>query len=209
MGNKTGRSEWPGRGFTAGLFPMKLHHYSFVYALLLLRAFSAEPKTIVNAGDGLSYVWVPQGKFEIGCPGDDSFECFGNELPRHEVTLTHGYWIGQTEVTQAASLRVMNSNPSTFRGARLPVKHVSWDKATTYCARIGMRLPTEAEWEWAARAGKKSSGYGPLDELHQFAWYRGNSKEQTHEVTQFHTEPHFRRAGAAGLQISSRCRGRS
>jgi formylglycine-generating enzyme required for sulfatase activity len=136
--------------------------------------------TRVNAKDGLTYVWIPAGSFMMGCsPGDN--ECGDDEKPPHEVNITKGFWIGQTEVTQEAYEKVTGKKLSNYKGARFPVEQVTWTDAQSYCGRAGMRLPTEAEWEYAARAGSTQSLYG---ELSAIAWHEGNSGVGTHEVGQ-------------------------
>ena len=81
-------------------------------------------ETKVNPKDGLTYVWILRGTFQMGCSPGDS-KCYGGENPAHTVTITKGFWMGQTEVTQAAYQRVVGSNPSYIKGDRLPVVHVS------------------------------------------------------------------------------------
>jgi formylglycine-generating enzyme required for sulfatase activity len=138
---------------------------------------AAQAKTKANPRDGLTYVWIPPGTFQMGCSPNDS-ECNRNETP-HSVRLTKGFWIGQTPVTQAAYKKVVGSNPSAFKGDQLPVETVSWDDAQAYCKAVAMRLPTEAEWEYAARGGSPAARYAPLA---QVAWYSANSDATTHEV---------------------------
>ena len=133
-----------------------------------------------NPKDGLRYVWIPPGTFTMGCSTGDS-ECDGDEIPAHQVTITKGFWLGQTEVTQAAYRRVVGTDPSHFKGASLPVERVSWDEAQAYCQAVGGRLPTEAEWEDAARAGSARNRYEDIDRI---AWYGSNSGSRTHEVAQ-------------------------
>ncbi|HTD21277.1 MAG TPA: bifunctional serine/threonine-protein kinase/formylglycine-generating enzyme family protein [Terriglobales bacterium] len=135
-------------------------------------------KVKVNPLDGLKYVWIPPGKFMMGCSPDD-VDCYPDEKPAHEVTITKGFWIGQTEVTQAAYEHVVGRNPSSFLGEDLPVDSVNWFQAHGYCSAIGMRLPTEAEWEYATRGGKSNNW-----SLGEIAWWSGNSAQQTHAVAQ-------------------------
>ena len=114
----------------------------------------------------------------MGCSKEDK-ECGSDESPPHEVEITQGFWMGQTEVTQSAYRRVTGQDPSNFKGAKRPVESVSWSEANNYCVSVGLRLPTEAEWEYAARAGSTEARHGGLDVV---AWHYGNSSQTTHDV---------------------------
>jgi formylglycine-generating enzyme required for sulfatase activity len=157
----------------------------FVVALIAWRIVNAAPapaevRTNVNPSDGLVYVWIPPGVFQMGCSPDDS-ECSEQEKPAHSVTITKGFWIGKTPVTQAAYQKVVGSNPSHFHGDQLPVEQVSWEDAQRYCEAVKMRLPTEAEWEYAARGGSPNARYAPLDSI---GWYNRNSGRSSRDVAQ-------------------------
>ncbi len=120
----------------------------FAWTVAAARAQTAQPAAgtrKINPKDGLTYVWIPPATFRMGClgsvierPGKVGIEaCLGNELPRHSVTLTRGFWIGQTLVMQVAYKRVTGSDRSDFRGDQLPVDTVSWDDTKTFCERWG------------------------------------------------------------------------
>jgi len=138
----------------------------------------------VNPLDQLSYVWIPPGEFRMGCsPGDD--ECSDNERTAHAVTVARGFWMGQTEVTVAAYKRIASRGggalPPGNGGDGQPVVNVTWDDAVAYCRDTGGRLPTEAEWEYAARAGTAGARHGELEAI---AWHRGNSDGNIHPARQ-------------------------
>lgn len=137
---------------------------------------------------GVEYpmVFVEEGTFKMG--SDDS-EAYSWEKPVHQVTL-NSYCIGKYEVTQELWVAVMGSNPSNFKGARRPVEQVSWDDCQEFIRKLNsltgknFKLPTEAQWEYAARGGKKSSGYkySGSNTIGDVAWYTDNSGKKTHDV---------------------------
>ncbi|MCP5518556.1 MAG: formylglycine-generating enzyme family protein [Verrucomicrobiales bacterium] len=151
------------------------------------------------AVDGVSFRlrWIPPGSFQMGSPEDEKGR-YEDESPRHLVTISRGFWLGETPCTQAQWKAVMGDEPSNFRGEQRPVESVTWDDCVAFCERLGervpglpFRLPTEAEWEYACRAGTGSAfndgsdcteprGEDPA--LKQLGWYGKNSAGETHPV---------------------------
>lgn len=160
-----------------GIFRMKdLPAIVLVLTTVLHAASGGSPK--VNLHDGLAYQWIPPGSYFTGCLPQDK-ECYGLERHREKIVVASGFWIGRTEVTQAAYMRIMNADPSYYKGADLPADRIGWTDATSYCSRIDMRLPTESEWEYAAYGGSAELPKAPLASL---AWYDPNSNDSTHPV---------------------------
>lgn len=139
-------------------------------------------------------VLIPPGTFLMGCiMGSSQSECYiwPGEAPVHQVTLTNAFYLGRYEVTQAQWVAKMGSNPSAFQGppygdaASRPVEQVSWTAVQSYLSGTGMRLPTEAEWEYACRAGTQTPFYnGSSNEatVGVLAWTAFNAVSQTHAV---------------------------
>jgi formylglycine-generating enzyme required for sulfatase activity len=137
-------------------------------------AAPSPPYVRENSQDGLKYVWITAGTFLMGCsPGDQ--ECQADEKPAHRVTITKGFWMCQTETTVgafkrfAAATKLEIPTAPTFNpnwaNDRMPMVAVTWDEARDYCVWAGGRLPTEAEWEYAARGGSTQTRYGSLAEI--------------------------------------------
>ena len=140
---------------------------------------------------------VPQGTFTMGCSASNQYGCEGEENPTHSVTLTQAFYMGRYEVTQGQWVARMGSNPSYFQGASYPnaanrpVERVSWITIQGYLSATGMRLPSEAEWEYAYRAGTTTAfhsmpgypnGTNVENQAGTIAWYGLNSGSQTHVV---------------------------
>lgn len=162
-------------------------------AVRFFRAVELEPEPPEVPG----MVWIEPGTFTMG----SSNSVMGhnpNEGPQTQVTLTQGFWLGRHEVTQAEYQTVRGVNPSLWMGDDMPVEQVSWDDAVAYCEQRTQqerdagrllegweyRLPTEAQWEYACRAGSTTRfGFGDSDsDLGWYAWYNNNSSGRPHPV---------------------------
>jgi len=157
----------------------------FLIPVVMLCSRAQSPVSTKNIG--MEFVKIVPGEFLMGCSESDT-DCDADEKPPHRVQITKGFEIGKYEVTQAQWQAVMGSNPSTIKGDDHPVETVSKNEVHDFLARLNAvndgyryRLPTEAEWEYAARAGNSTAQPASLDEV---AWYAANSDDETHPVGQ-------------------------
>lgn len=154
-----------------------------------MQALVKEEETFTVNGVSFTMKFVEGGTFQMGATSEQGSDVYDNEKPAHSVTLS-SYYIGETEVTQALWKAVMGSNPSRFKGDDLPVEAVSWNDCQKFIRKLNQktgknfRLPTEAEWEYAARGGKNSNGYKYVgsNSIGSVAWYTDNSSCKTHPV---------------------------
>jgi len=187
----------------------------FILGMIQLdsQLFAQSSKTITNS-IGMKLVRIPKGTFQMGSPPSE--EGSRENEHQHEVTISQDYYLGAFEVTQAQYEKVMGSNPSFFQGDKVaerhpktgrvmkdpdssnyPVETVSWDDAVEFCKELSnlpeekkagriYRLPTEAEWEYACRAGSKTAySFGANSKsLGDYAWFAGNSGRQTPPVSE-------------------------
>jgi formylglycine-generating enzyme required for sulfatase activity len=142
-----------------------------------------KPRVLESLTGETGFVNIPAGEFLMGSSNGDR-----DERPAHRVRISRGFEMGKYEVTQAQWEAVMGSNSSHFKGPNLPVENVSWDEVQDFIQRLNglsqrytFRLPTEAEWEYACRAGTTGDYAGSLDAM---AWYGANSGNRTHPVGQ-------------------------
>lgn len=152
-----------------------------------LNSYSAQPKgkiQITVKGVTFNMIYVAPGTFTMGAKDENEYD--KREHPAHKVTLTRGYYICETEVTQELWQAVMGNNPSEHIGMRHPVNYVTWNDCKAFASILSFitgktfRLPTEAEWEYAAKGGKKSKGYlySGSNNLDEVAWYVVNSGDE-------------------------------
>jgi len=153
---------------------------------------SGFPWRVRDNSSGIEMLLIPGGTFTMGCSPSNSYVCNSNENPTHQVTLSKAFYLGKTEVTQAQWQAKMGSNPSYFSGnANNPVEQVSWNDIAGFNTATGLRLPSEAEWEYACRGGTTTAfhsmpGYpnGTNDDslLGNIAWFNCNGGCNTHPV---------------------------
>ena len=162
----------------------------------VIRQEPIDVKTVMLPGDvPLEMVWIPPGSFMMGSPDQEQGR-LDSESPQHEVTIAEGFWMGKYEITQVQWEAVMENNPSHFKGNDRPVENVSWNDirgTNGYLKKLNeahpghnFRLPSEAEWEYAYRAGTTTRFYWGDDldytEIDKYAWYQDNSSYSTHDV---------------------------
>ena len=163
----------------------------FVFGLLVFGVpgglAKGQDKTYTNS-IGMELVLIPAGSFMMG-----SEKGHENKKPVHKVTISQPFYIGKYPVTQSQWVAVMGSNPSRYKGSDNPVENVTWNEVQDFIIKLNAkeghsryRLPTEAEWEYAARAGTSSEFFfgDNQDELSKYGWYNGNSGKTTHPVGQ-------------------------
>ncbi|MDR2696368.1 MAG: formylglycine-generating enzyme family protein [Deltaproteobacteria bacterium] len=146
---------------------------------------------------GMEFVLIPAGSFMMGT-APHATEGSRDERPARQVTISKPFYLGKYETTQAQWEAVMGNNPSKFKGPYKPVEQVSWHDAQEFIKRLNAReghgryrLPTEAEWEYAARAGTNGAWFfgDDANELSKYAWYGANAKNTTHPVGQKPANP--------------------
>ncbi|CAK0738253.1 formylglycine-generating enzyme [Gammaproteobacteria bacterium] len=149
--------------------------------------------TFINS-IGMEFVRIPSGSFLMGNDRAQPLD----EFPRHQVTISKPFYLGKYEVTQTQWEAIMESNPSKFKGEHQPVEYVSWDEVQRFILLLNTkerttayRLPTEAEWEYAAKAGTTTGWYwgNNLNAVNRYEWYEENSNEQTHPVGKLQPNP--------------------
>jgi len=160
-------------------------------------ASSTEAQQTTTNSIGMEFVLIPAGEFEMGSPSGEE-DRQDNEGPVHTVKIEKAYYLGKYEVTQKQWREVMGTNPSNLKGDDLPVVLISWNDAQEFIKKLNekestdkYRLPSEAEWEYAARAGTTTRySFGNDDsDLGDYAWYYSNSGSGTHQVGQKQPNP--------------------
>jgi len=149
-------------------------------------------ETFTSPSTGMEFILIPAGEFNMGSPSEEKGR-FDSESPAHKVTINTSFYLGKSAVTQKQWKIVMDNNPSHFKGENRPVEMVSWKDAQEFVTKLNekegndkYRLPSEAEWEYACRAGTQTRYFFGDDEskLNEYAWCAGNSGGETHSIGQ-------------------------
>ncbi len=188
----------PGLSLPSGVYEVKISHFGYREKRRVVVIEPGESvdlfvelikaKHIVDQETGMEFVWIPAGCFQMGCaPWAD--DCDPDESPAHKVCLS-GFWISRFEVTQKVWKDVMGENPSRFqKGGAFPVEQVTWSQARSFTGKIMQkrddltaRLPSEAQWEYAARSGGREEPFAGGANPEALAWYQNTSQSSTHAV---------------------------
>jgi formylglycine-generating enzyme required for sulfatase activity len=159
-----------------------------VSAVCVTGCFTTQPLQEAGNTLGMEFVFIPSGMFMMGC-GETDTECLSDEKPQHLVSVSQSFYLGKYEVTQAQWTAVMGNNPSASKGDQRPVENVSWLDVQEFIRRLNAaegtdkyRLPTEAEWEYAARGGMDTKFPFDPSASKEHAWYWNNAGNATHPV---------------------------
>lgn len=154
-------------------------------------------ETFASSSTGMEFVLIPAGEFDMGSPSDEH-DRSDYESPTHRVTIKTPFYMGKSSVTQKQWKQIMKNDPSHFKGEDRPVEMVSWQEAQEFVKRLNAaestdkyRLPSEAEWEYACRAGTQTGYFFGDDEsqLNEYAWYAENSGSKTHPIGRKNPNP--------------------
>ena len=158
---------------------------------------SDNPENYTKSSTDIEFALIPAGEFEMGSPSKEK-NIFDYEFPAHKVIIKNSFYLGKSSVTQKQWKKIMGKNPSHFKGEDRPVEMVSWKEVQKFVQKLNAkestdkyRLPSEAEWEYACRAGTQTRYYFGDDEskLNEYAWYAANSDRETHSIGQNKPNP--------------------
>ena len=158
---------------------------------------SETPETFTSSSTGMEFVLIPPGEFDMGSSSEEQ-DRSDSESPVHKVTIKNPFYMGKSSVTQRQWKKIMGNNPSHFKGEDQPVEMVSWNEVQEFVKKLNTaentdkyRLPSEAEWEYACRAGTQTRYSFGDDEskLNEYAWYAKNSGSKTHSISRKKPNP--------------------